>query len=175
MRIAMKHAAGFTLIEWVIAIAIVAILVALAIPVYTDHTIRSKVAECIDSATVPKLAGSKSVQTSGITSPDTAKAEFSDENELARISEYCAGYRYADGRGPFAVTADTAAIGAPLIGTIQVIFWPFSVSADGMTTNWACFASPRMESANLKYLPAQCRQQMFGPPVDPSVFRAVAP
>jgi prepilin-type N-terminal cleavage/methylation domain-containing protein len=47
---------GFTLIELMIVIAIVAILVALAVPAYKDYTVRTKVAECINGAAVPKLA-----------------------------------------------------------------------------------------------------------------------
>ena len=41
---------GFTLIELMIVIAIVAILVALAVPAYKDYTVRTKVAECINGA-----------------------------------------------------------------------------------------------------------------------------
>ena len=44
---------GFTLIELMIVIAIVAILVALAVPAYKDYTVRTKVAECINGAAVP--------------------------------------------------------------------------------------------------------------------------
>ena len=39
-----------------IVIAIVAILVALAVPAYKDYVIRTKVGECINGAAVPKLA-----------------------------------------------------------------------------------------------------------------------
>ena len=46
---------GFTLIELMIVIAIVAILVALAVPAYSDYSIRAKVSECIAAAAVPKI------------------------------------------------------------------------------------------------------------------------
>ena len=47
---------GFTLIELMIAIAIVAILLVMAVPAYQDYTIRSKIAECVNGAAVPKVA-----------------------------------------------------------------------------------------------------------------------
>ena len=55
MKQVIKKAKGFTLIELMIVIAIVAILVALAVPAYRDYTIRAKVAECVNGAAVPKL------------------------------------------------------------------------------------------------------------------------
>ena len=39
---------GFTLIELMLVIAIVAILVAMAVPAYQNYTVRSKIAECIN-------------------------------------------------------------------------------------------------------------------------------
>jgi prepilin-type N-terminal cleavage/methylation domain-containing protein len=47
---------GFTLIELMIAIAIVAVLISLAVPLYSGYRIRAKVTECIDGATVAKFA-----------------------------------------------------------------------------------------------------------------------
>jgi len=46
----MKNNGGFTLIELMIVIAILAILMAIAIPAYTDYTIRAQNSECISIA-----------------------------------------------------------------------------------------------------------------------------
>jgi type IV pilus assembly protein PilA len=49
-------AAGFTLIELMIVIAIVAILAAIAIPAYSDYLIRAQAAEGLVTATGAKVA-----------------------------------------------------------------------------------------------------------------------
>ena len=65
---------GFTLIELMIVIAIVAILVALAVPAYQDYTIRAKVGECVNAAAVPKLQISEYYETVGNFPPDANEA-----------------------------------------------------------------------------------------------------
>ena len=47
---------GFTLIELMIVIAIIAILLALAIPAYQDYTIRAQVSEGMTLAAAAKAA-----------------------------------------------------------------------------------------------------------------------
>lgn len=88
----MRNSKGFTLIELMIVIAIIAILLALALPAYQDYTIRAKVGEALSVAAAAKLAVSETCQSDPTLTPlDNAAVGY----PAAVSSEYVASIAIA--------------------------------------------------------------------------------
>lgn len=150
-----RNQKGFTLIELMIVIAIVAILVALAVPAYKDYTIRTKVGECVNGAAVPKLAISEYRESSSPTAWP-ADSDAAGTTAPAGDSQYCNGFPgYALGTGAFQIDVDETAVGAPATaGTIQPQLTPTDNLQGGV--DWRCSKGTTAAGA-VKYLPSTCR------------------
>jgi type IV pilus assembly protein PilA len=144
-----ERSSGFTLIELMITIAIVAILVAMAVPAYKDYTIRAKVAECINGAAVAKIQISEFRQALGAWPASTVMAGISAPSGS---SYFCTGFSdYSN--GAFAIDINEAAISSTL-GTLAPVLTPTVLP--NHIINWAC--SPGATAVgDRRYLPSSCR------------------
>ena len=141
---------GFTLIELMIAVAIMAILVALAVPAYSDYIIRSKVAECINGAAPGKLGITEYKQTLGDWPPTLTDAGLLNSGD----STFCNGlYNYDSDTGAFSIDVDEASIDTVLIEVAPVLI---PTPTPSNIINWNCTKGTTTAS-DLRFLPSNCR------------------
>jgi type IV pilus assembly protein PilA len=146
-----RPARGFTIIELMVVVALVAVLVALAVPAYLDYTVRAKIAECINGAAVAKLQISEYRQALGAWPVDVAGAGI---DAPAGDSHYCAGFSdYQPATGAFAINIDAAAIN-PELGNVKPLMVPSTTASN--IVNWDCQLGATADE-NVKYLPSSCR------------------
>ena len=140
---------GFTLIELMIVVAIIAILAAIAIPAYQDYVIRSQVTEGLSLADGAKTAVAEFYSNTGRLPPSNASAGLAS---AASIS----------GSYVSKLTADTTGItvyyGGPkansaIPAAATLLLSPITGAGAG-TIKWTCKAGGTMAQ---KYLPSSCR------------------
>jgi type IV pilus assembly protein PilA len=139
---------GFTLIELMIVIAIVAILLALALPAYQDYTIRAKVTEGLSLGASPKLAVSETCQSDPNATPATdsgyAFAEGADDDDYVSaivIGGTCAAPT---------VTITTKNTGAT---TQPILLLTGDVQPNSGQIEWDCTTSAGLP----QHVPTSCR------------------
>ena len=161
MSMTRRPPTGFTLVELMIVMAIIAILLALALPSYQDYTIRAKVAEGLSVAAAAKLAVAETCQSDNtmlVQSNGDAGYSFTPESDE---DSYVADVQVlADcPSGTMMVLVQTKNTGAEfdpiILLTTDGLFLPVSLlsgPAAGRVA-WHCWGY----APNLAHLPSGCR------------------
>ena len=145
---------GFTLIELMIAIAIVGILLSLAIPTYQDYTVRAKISEAMNIASALKVMVSEYYIT---------MAALPDNAEMAGIdttfsSEYVSAINYSkegdkDSRAVIKLILSEN-VAAQVAGKALLLT---AIPKTG-SLQWQCSSDKdATQSIESKYLPSNCR------------------
>ena len=152
----MRHRdAGFTLVEMMIVVGIIAILVAVALPAYQDYSMRAKMADMVLA-----LSSCRNAITEVYQSASTPPAANSWGCERAPVSKYVQKIE-TDANG--VVRGYVTGIGAAVDGAVVTMIplraagAPATMPGDKGSPLFGWLCGGTGTTIDLKYLPSSCR------------------
>ena len=143
----MRKQSGFTLIELMIVIAILGILMAIAIPAYSDYTIRAKVSEGINLAAGAKMGVSEYRLSEGVMPANNDAAGLAS----SITSEFVSSLAF-DG-----VTITVTYTGIDQVVNGSTLMLIPTMNGTNSALNWTCGAGTAQTIEN-RYVPSSCRK-----------------
>jgi type IV pilus assembly protein PilA len=140
---------GFTLIELMIVVAIIAILAAIAIPAYQDYLVRTQVSEGAVLTDGAKTAVSEFYSNTGKFPPTNVSAGLASAASIK--GKYVTDVNVGTNAGQ--IIATFAATGAAN-AAIQTKNFTLSAVTSAGAIAWTC----KKSTVAAKYLPTSCRQ-----------------